>query len=348
MARTMFNPYLMEVSMKLRLLACAAALMASAAVSAQTVLTASSWIFPGHTLSTVQKDWCDLLEKNTTGKMKCNILPKAVAAAPGTFDAVRDGLADISFTVDGYTPGRFVFTQLAEFPFLGDSSESTSVAYQRIYNKHFAPLDEHKGVKVLAVFTHGPGGIYNTKKPLNSAAEVGALKFRVGGGNINELGKAMGWNMTLKPAPESFELLSTGVMDGVFFPAESVKSFKLNMVKHATVFPGGLYNTSFVFMMNLEKYNKLSADEKKAVDAISGEMAARMFGKGWDRVDSEGLAFQKELGIQQLKAGDAFINEIKAKQAALEDRWAGAAEAKGLKNAKGVLAEFRTEIGKLK
>ena len=334
--------------MKLRLIACAAALLAGATASAQTVLTASSWIFPTHTLSTVQKDWCDLLEKNTTGKIKCNILPKAVSAPPGTFDAVRDGLADISFTVDGYTPGRFVFTQLAEFPFLGDSSEATSVAYQRIYNKHFAPLDEHKGVKVLAVFTHGPGGIYNTKKPLNSAADVASLKFRIGGGNINDLSKAMGWNTTLKPAPESFELLSTGVMDGVFFPAESLKSFKLNMVKHGTFFPGGLYNTSFVFMMNLDKYNKLSADEKKAVDSISGEMAARMYGKGWDRVDSEGMAFQKELGVQHLNASAAFIGEVRAKQAALEDRWIAAAEAKGLKNAKAVLADFRAEIAKLK
>lgn len=334
--------------MKLKLLAGATALLLSAGASAQTVLTTSTWLQPTHILSTVQKDWCDLLEKNTTGKMKCNILPKAVSAPTGTFDAVRDGLADVSFTVDGYTPGRFVFTQMAEFPFLGDSSESTSVAYQRVYNKHFAPLGEHKGVKVLAVFTHGPGGIYNSKKPVNSAADVGSLKFRIGGGNINELSKSMGWNTTLKSATESFELLSTGVMDGTFFPAESIKSFKLNMIKHATLFPGGLYNTSFIFIMNEDKYNKLSADEKKAVDAISSEAAARMFGKGWDRVDSEGMAFQKEQGIQHIRASDAFVNEVKAKQSALEDRWATAAEAKGLKNAKGVLAEFRSEIGKLK
>ncbi len=337
--------------MKLRLLAVAAlssTLFASGVVSAQTVFSVSSWVPPSHTLSMSQKAWCDTLEKESAGRMKCNILPKGVAAAPGTFDAVRDGLADISFTVDGYTPGRFINTQVAEFPFLGDSATATSVAYQRIYNKHFAPLGEHRGVKVLAVFTHGPGIIFNAKQPVTSAADAARLKFRVGGGNINELAKAMGWNTTLKPAPESFELLSTGVMDGTFFPDESVASFKLSMVKHATTFPGGLYNTSFVFMMNPAKYNALSAQDKAVVDRISGEPAARTFGEGWDRVDAASRELQKTQGVARAQADDAFVKAVAAKQGELEDRWAAAAAAKGLKDPKAVLAEFRAEIAKVK
>jgi TRAP-type C4-dicarboxylate transport system substrate-binding protein len=93
---------------------------------------------------------------------------------------VRDGLADVSFTVDGYTPGRFVFTQVAEFPFLGDSSTATSVAYQRIYDRYFAPLGEHRGVKVLAVFVHGPGSP-NTRRPIRQLSDMHELKFRLAG-----------------------------------------------------------------------------------------------------------------------------------------------------------------------
>jgi len=288
-----------------------------------------------------------MLAQKAAGKVKCNPLPRAVTAAPGTFDAVRDGLADISYTVDGYTPGRFIFTQVAEFPFLGDSAVSTSVAYKRIYNKYFAPLGEHRGVKALAVFTHGPGIIFNSKKPVNSAADAASLKFRIGGGNINELSKAMGWNTTLKAAPESFELLSTGVMDGTFFPDESVASFKLSMIKHATTFPGGLYNTSFVFMMNQDKYEKLSAEDKKAVDAISGEVAARLFGRHWDKTDRRAFAMMQVNGVQVTQADAKFVKDVKAKTQALEQTWASAAEAKGLKNASKVLADFRAEIAKL-
>ena len=335
--------------MKIKFALTTIAVAAAASASAQTVFTASTWVPPTHTLSVAQKDWCDALEKESAGRMKCNILPKAVSAPPGTFDAVRDGLADISFTVDGYTPGRFVFTQMAEFPFLGDNSMATSVAYQRVYNKHFAPLGEHRGVKVLGVFTHGPGIIFNSKKPVNSIADGASLKWRIGGGNINELTKLMGWNTTLKPATEAFELLSTGVMDGTLFPDESVASFKLSMIKHATIMPGGLYNTSFVFMMNPAKYNALSAQDKAVVDKLSGEYAARLFGAGWDKVDDASInGAQKAQGVQRIKASDAFVAEVRSRQATLEDKWAAAAEGKGLKNAKEVLNEFRAEIAKIK
>ena len=335
--------------MKIKFALTTIAVAAAASASAQTVFTASTWVPPTHTLSVAQKDWCDALEKESTGRMKCNILPKAVSAPPGTFDAVRDGLADISFTVDGYTPGRFVFTQMAEFPFLGDNSMATSVAYQRVYNKHFAPLGEHRGVKVLGVFTHGPGIIFNSKKPVNSIADGASLKWRIGGGNINELTKLMGWNTTLKPATEAFELLSTGVMDGTLFPDESVASFKLSMIKHATIMPGGLYNTSFVFMMNPAKYNALSAQDKAVVDKLSGEYAARLFGADWDKVDDASInGAQKAQGVQRIKASDAFVAEVRSRQATLEDKWAAAAEGKGLKNAKEVLNEFRAEIAKIK
>lgn len=330
------------------LAAAASTLFVGAAVQAQTVFTVSSWLPPTHTLSMAQKSWCDAMEKESAGRLKCNILPKGVVAAPGTFDAVRDGLADISYTVDGYTPGRFINTQVAEFPFLGDSAVQTSLAYQRIYSKYFAPLNEHRGVKVLGVFTHGPGIIFNSKKPVTSAADAASLKFRIGGGNINELSRAMGWNTTLKAAPESFELLSTGVMDGTFFPDESVASFKLTMIKHATTFPGGLYNTSFVFMMNPAKYNALSAQDKAVVDKLSGEYAARLFGEGWDRVDAASRELQKTQGVQRIQADKAFVKAVADKQDYLETKWAASAMVKGLKDPKKVLAEFREEIKKAK
>ncbi|EHR73200.1 TRAP-type C4-dicarboxylate transport system, periplasmic component [Burkholderiales bacterium JOSHI_001] len=316
--------------------------------AAQVTLTLSSWVPPAHTLTETQKEWCQLLASKTGDKVKCNVLPRAVTAAPGTFDAVKNGLADLSFTVHGYTPGRFATTQFAEFPFLGNSSEASSVAFQRAYVKNPAMADEHKGVKVLAVFTHGPGIVFNTKRPIAKAEDLQGMKFRVGGGMVNEISKAMGMNVTLKPAPESYELLSTGVMDGTLFPAESVEGFKIDkVIKYATIFPGGLYNTSFVFMMNQAKYDSLPPDVKKAVDEMSGEFAARMLGRGWDKVDRRGMAFMQANGVQFTKADAAFVKAVKDKTSGLEDSWAKAAEAKGMKDPKKVLAEFRAEIVKL-
>ena len=154
-------------------------------------------------------------------------------------------------------------------------------------------------------------------------------------------------SVTLKPAPDSYELLAGGVMDGTLFPAESTESFKIDkIIRYATTFPGGLYNTSFVFMMNSAKYDKLSAEDKKAVDAISGEFAARIFGRGWDKVDRRALALMQANNVQVSKADAKFVSDVKTRTAGLESKWVADAQAKGLKDAAKVLAEFRAEIAR--
>src|SRR5690606_16828858 len=194
---------------------------------------------------------------------------------------------------------------------LGDIDIAISVAYTRVASKYPAFAAEHEGVKVLGLFTHGPGGILNTKRPIVKAEDLRGLKWRVSGGASNDVAKALGMNATLKPGPESYELLSNGVMDGTLFAVESFASFKLEkIVRHATFIPGGLFNTSFVFMMNKAKFDELPAPDRAAIEAASGEPAARIFGRHWDRVDREGAALMKANGVQVVKADAAFVSHV--------------------------------------
>jgi TRAP-type C4-dicarboxylate transport system substrate-binding protein len=327
--------------------AVAAGIFAAAPGVAQTALTLSSWVPPQHLLTRATVEWAKEIEKATNGRVKHNLVPKAVASPPGTFDAVRDGLADVSFTVNGYTPGRFVLTRVAEFPQLGDSSTSVSVAYQRIHQRHLAKHDEHKGVRVLAVFTHGPGQIYTTKRPIRSVTDLEGLKIRVGGGMVNDVAKALGTNGLLKPAPESYEILATGVADGVLFPAESIAAFKLvGLIKHATLVPGGLYNVSFAFIMNSGTYGKLSAADKEAIDRFSGERLARHIAGYWDEGDRIGNEAMRKANIAAITADAAFISALQAKVGPLEQAWFKQVAVKGLDGPK-TLAELRAEVTKV-
>ncbi len=224
-----------------------AALVASAlaaappAVAQTTTLTMSSWVSPQHHLtSVVLQGWANEVEKATNGRVKFTMLPKHPSAPPGTFDAVRDGLVDLSYVTASYTPARHILPLMPELPGAGDTALVNSVAYSRIYWKHFHKAGEYKGVKLLGVFTHGPGQMF-TKKPVNGIADVQGLKIRTGGGIAEKVAKALGASAFVKPAPESYELLSSGVADGVFFPLESITSFKLETVlAQATLFPGGM------------------------------------------------------------------------------------------------------------
>src|SRR4051812_36756772 len=201
---------------------CSLALGALAALpaGAQTIITASTWLQPTHAMSLAQKEWCDLLEKNTSGKMKCNILPRAVANPPGTYDAVKNGLAGISFTVHSHIPRRFLLTQIVELPVLGDASAPLSVAFAKVALKQPHLERQHQGVHFSSTFTYGPGMLMNTKKQVTKMDDLQCLNWSLGGGMVNDMTKMLAMNAPLKPATEIYERLTGGVMDGTLLPAE--------------------------------------------------------------------------------------------------------------------------------
>ena len=330
---------------RLALAAIAAGAM-TAPAHAQVSLTYSSWVPPTHHLTIWQANWAAEVEKATGGRVKFTGLPKAPAAPPGTFDAVRDGLVDLSYVTASYTPARHILPLMAELPGAGETAEINSVAFSRIHWKHFQQLGEYKGVHLLAVWTHGPGQMF-TKKPIQSLKDFQNLKIRTGGGISEKVITALGGSPFFKPAPESYELLKSGVADGVFFPLESIASFKLDtVIGQATLFPGGLYSSSFGFFMNEDKWAKLSKEDQAIITRHAGEAAARSNGQSWDKADKVGMDALKAAGAPIVTADAGMQAEARKRSAPIIDEWLKQASAKGI-NAKAVLDEFHAELKKV-
>jgi len=317
----------------------------SPAAQAQTTLTMSSWVSPQHLLTKdVLAGWAQNVEKATNGRVKFNMLAKHPSAPAGTFDAVRDGLVDVSYVTASYTPARHVLPLLPELPGSGATAEINSVAFSRIHWKYFQQVGEYKGVKLLGVFTHGPGQMFNTKRPITKVEDLSGMKIRSGGGISEQMARALGASAFVKPAPESYELLSSGVADGTFFPLESIISFKLDtVVKHATLFPGGFYGSAFGFFMNEAAWNKLSKEDQAAIESVSGEALARLAGKAWDNTDRAALEVMKKANIQITEASPELIKGVQDRAKDIIANWKKAASAKGV-DAEKVYAEFHEEL----
>ncbi|MGE0316151.1 MAG: TRAP transporter substrate-binding protein [Lautropia sp.] len=322
--------------------------VASGTAQAQTEWSMSAWVPATHMLvRDAMMPWAQEVEKATQGRVKIKLLPKPVTNAVNHFDAVRDGLADVAFVSHSYTPARFVMTRIGVLPFAGDSAETSSVALWRTYTKHFMKLDEHKGVKLLTIYTHGPGIFWNAKRPIKTIDDFAGLKIRVGGGIAADVANAVGANAVFKPAPESYELLSSGVADGVMFPGESIVSFKLEkLVKYATQFPGGLYSDSHAVILNMDRWNKLSKADQDAVMSVSGEVFSRNAGKAWDKNAGAGFDAFKAAGGQIVPADDALIKAVAEKTGKFEQEWVKAANDKGL-DGKAIIAEYREELKRI-
>jgi TRAP-type C4-dicarboxylate transport system substrate-binding protein len=238
-------------------------------------------------------------------------------------------------------------TRIGVLPFAGDNAEVASVALWRIYDRHFAKLNEHKGVKLITIYTHGPGVFWNAKRPIRTVEDFAGLKIRVGGGIAADVANALGVNAVFKPAPESYEMLSTGVVDGVMFPGESIVSFKLDkLVKYATAFPGGLYSDSHAVIMNEAAWKKISKADQDAISKISGEAFARATGKAWDKNAAGGFDAFKAGGGQIVPADATLVKGVADKTARFEQEWVKAATDKGL-NGAAILAEYREELKKI-
>jgi TRAP-type C4-dicarboxylate transport system substrate-binding protein len=336
------------ISIRKSMLAMLAGIVVALPAHAQAplTLTYSSWVPPTHHLTIWQANWAAQVEKATEGRVKFQGLPKAPSAAPGTFDAVRDGLVDLSFVTASYTPARHILPLMAELPGAGNTAEINSVAYSRIHWKHFQKVGEYKGVKLLAVWTHGPGQMF-TKKPVAKIDDIRGLKIRTGGGIAEAVANAIGASAFVKPAPESYELMNSGVADGVFFPFESIVSFKLeSVIGQATVFPGGMYSSAFGFFMNEDKWNKISRQDQAIIEKYSGEYAARSNGQSWDRADKVGLDALNKAGAKVVQANPALVGEVHKRSASIIDDWIKKASAKGV-DARAALDEFHAELKKV-
>lgn len=317
---------------------------------AQTVLRAANWLPPTHPIvKDMLEPWAKQVATVTQGRVTVDILKAPLGKPDAHFDIVKDGIADVAFSAHGYTPGRFLLPQMAEMPFLGTSSEAMSVAYWRVYNSHLVKADEHRGVKLLSLFVHGPGHIYTSAKQIRTIEDLKGLKVRIGGQVANDIARSLDMVPIQAPSSKSYELLSNGVADGILFPHESVPFFKLEKaLKFATVIPEGLYNTSFFLVMNDGKFKSLSKEDQDAVMKVSGEAFARMSGQAWDKADAAGIEAVKASGIVVETIQPTLLSDIAQRIKAVESAWAAKVKAERNVDGAAALAAFRSEIGKVK
>jgi len=324
-----------------------AAAMTASAAWAEVELTYSSWLPWSHPVNeNIYIPWMEAIEADSEGRITFRRLPKPVASPPAHLDAVRTGQADVAFAVHGYSRNQFTPYIFGEFPFLGDSAEATSVAFQRTHDKFFADMDLYKGVHVIGVNLHGPGQVHHSSMNMTAPSDFEGQKFRTGGPIPLAIVEAWGGVSIRQPAPKSFEILSAGIADGILFVFESLPSFKITeLVPYSTTMPGGWYNSSHYLVMNKRAYDNLPEDLKAIVDKHSGEAYARLAGQGWDTINAWGFETATAAGNTIVEASD----ELKSALSELNDQFISdyieAAKEFGL-DGQEVIDFFKTEADK--
>ncbi len=244
------------------------------------------------------KPWAEKVEKESGGRIKINIFPSMQLGGkpPALFDQAKDGVADIVWTLPGYTPGRFPCAEVFELPFMMTNAEATSKAYNDYAAKYCK--EDFKDVKVIALHVHGPGMFHVKGDGVQKLEDMKGKKLRGPTRIINQLIESLGAVAIGMPLPAVPSALSKGVIEGTVIPWEVTRAFKIaELTKTHTEFGGdhALYTAAFIFAMNKAKYDSLPDDLKKVIDDNSGAETG-----GWaGRVMQEQDAPAKKVAVDR-------------------------------------------------
>jgi TRAP-type transport system periplasmic protein len=291
-------------------------------------LRLSDWVPPAHPLQKAIQDWAEDLKKESGGSISYTAFPaEQLGKAFDHYDMARDGIADFAYVNPGYQPGRFPIIAAGELPFLIADAHGGSAALDAWYRPYAAV--EMKDVHYCFAFVHDPGTLHASKKIL-LPSDISGLKIRPADATIGAFVVSLGGTNVQASAPEARDALQRGVADAITFPWGSVVLFGIDkVVKFHMDAP--LYVTTFVWVMNKNVYDEMSAAQKKAVDDHCTTEWAERFASGWadfehagrDKIKAESGHEVYSLTADQLAAWRQAAEPLRAK-------WAAAAKKAGI------------------
>ena len=331
------------------LAALAATTLAGSALAQQTVtLRLHQFLPPSATIpARAIAPWAKKVEAESGGRIKVQLFHSMSMGGtpPQLFDQARNGVVDLTWTVLGYTPGRFSKSEVFELPFMSGQAEPASRAFHEYVEKFAA--DEFKDVKLLAAHTHGPG-LFHTKDPVTGLESLRGMKVRGGSRVISNMLSKLGATPVGMPVPAVTDALTKGTIAGTTIPWEVTPSLKIaELVKNHTSFAGptGLFTQTFALVMNRASYDKLPADLKAVIDKNSGVETAAFFGRAMDEGDKAGLEVAKKAGNNIVTLDAAETKRWQAAAVAVEADWIKEVQGKNIDGAK-LVAEARALIAR--
>ena len=305
-------------------------------------------VAPAH--AKLLKPWSEQVEQASDGRISIRIYPSMqLGGTPGQlFDQVRDGVADIVWTLPGYTPGRFPRLETFELPFV---AASTAVVNAQAVQEFVATqlgneLDE---VHLICAWAHDQGVIHS-RRQVTDLASLEGLKLRFPNRLTGESLTALGASAIGMPAPQVPESLASGVIDGVVVPWEVVPALKIQeLVSHHTQFPGAptFYVATMIVAMNKATYEGMPDDLRAVIDAHSGMETAILAGKAFDEGSVRGREVAEKRGNEIVTLSEEETARWREKTRPVVDKWLADKQSEGLDGAKlletarGLVAKYQ-------
>jgi len=336
--------------MKIRTLmavALAAGLAHAGQAAADVTLRVADSLPVGHFFSNyATKYWMEEITKRTKGEVKFQYYPaEQLGKAKDLLALTQSGVADVGYVVPSYASDKMPLTAVAELPGSFSDSCSATMAYEKLARddgilaqKEFKP----NGVRLMFTLVLPPYQVFSGKKPIENIKSLEGLKLRTSGGAMEATVRSFGAVSVRMAAPELYESLSRGTVDGMLFPYASLLSYDLaGITGYGTV--GENFGSAVpTYVMSESRWNKLSPEARKIMDEVGRETSKRACSMT-DKDTKTDIEKIKAKGVQfvHFEGGDRDV--IKKKTTDVSKAWAQALDARG-KPGSELLAAFHKAL----
>ncbi len=233
--------------------------------------------FPkGHYLvKLILEPWMEEVTKRTNGAVIFEHYPaQQLGKAADMLKLTQTGVADIGYVAPGYTSDKMPVSEVAMLPGAFEHSCQGTLSYWKLARNGVIAEQDYtaNNIRLLLAVSLPQYRIFTVKQPVKDTADVTGLKLRSTGGAQDLTLRAIGAVPVRMAAPDAYESLSRGTMDGLLFPLESVVAYGADkLVKYST---DGLGFGSFVVAYSISDsaWKKLSPEIQKAMTDVAEEI----------------------------------------------------------------------------
>ncbi len=289
--------------MKLLMTVAAAAGIAIGTAAAAQELSLAYFMGPKHPMNkAVFTPFAEKLAELSGGSLTVKQFPGGAlnSVPPKQYAILLDGVADVVFTLPGYTGDVFPMTNVITLPDVCSSSSNCTEALLRARGV----LEKEYNAKLLAIWANAPPVLITKDKPVRTLEDLQGMKIRVTSKQDVPFVEALGASAVAQPVNVINQNLANGVIDAIAIGPSAIRSFKLHEPGNyiTTWFPGS--GSAFVLLMNQDVYDALSDEEKGWVAAASEESLSLAGGIFYDKAAAGGLKLAAESGVEMIELSD--------------------------------------------
>lgn len=256
----------------------------------------------GHPIELGMVKFAELVAAKSGGRIKVNMFPGGqLGSDQANVTAVQGGTLEMVSLNSGILASVAKEMAIVDFPFLfANTREADAVMDGPVGKKLHAKLEE-KGIVGLAFWELGFRSITNSKRPINTVADIEGLKLRVIPNPINvDWVKALGANPTPMPFPEVYGGLESKAIDGQENPLTVIAANKFWEVQKYLTITNHQYNPQSV-IFSKKVWDTLSAADRKVLEEAAQESAK------YQREQSRaGMA----TALDAIRKGGMAVNEL--------------------------------------